>query len=621
MRRFTLPAASAIVAMTALILTVFSFYGSSARIFLAPMIDLDGCIAPNSPAAADAQTQRELGQACLGPQGSGAALAESTLSGLQAAGSKSARYELGYTLKVPLLKLFKQQDGDWIVNQEILGRVVRTLRDTDRPAILYLFSTHFGQDAPIEKALAADPANLSWTTKGPLQTGVYYTAPIYNWTFATPRTAITERRIQAARAVLREICKLEPRHIKKIRGITLLGELHHLFPDFEAGMGFARPYLISDYSQVSKIGFRAFLQKHSNTISNFNANIGTDWTSFDQVEPPSKDVRTTPLHDFTEHIDSFAHGFLPISGWAYVKEATESSPAMVRIYRNGELIGRVPVNLGRQDVLAARPEFGTANTGWRFDMDFRKLPAGIYQIDVLLENGLDDLVRFGTRQIAIVDKHQHTPQPQPQKALPSNRVADASMKAYLDTPSDQSSYYYNPLVPYWHAFRAQQVVDYLQNFNQEISRDAGTSCLSHTQRYTHQLIPYTNPSWDETKYAVDASLQKLNGIDLGISLYGEPTYGTSFSRWFATTKHRHYGVTEFHPLKALNTMELQNVLESHAGRGVRFISFFAEPRWKGKSISLHHNLFSFDPDNPEFGSTQLYESMREVLSGAPKAAP
>ena len=39
----------------------------------------------------------------------------------------------------------------------------------------------------------------------------------------------------------------------------MLGELHHLFPNFQAGMGFGDKYLVSDYSPASVEGFRAFL--------------------------------------------------------------------------------------------------------------------------------------------------------------------------------------------------------------------------------------------------------------------------------------------------------------------------------------------------------------------------
>jgi hypothetical protein len=409
--------------------------------------------------------------------------------------------------------------------------------------------------------------------------------------------------------VLREICKLPASDIRKIRAITLLGETHQLFPNFHSGMGFAPPYLVTDYSDTSKALFRKFLEQYFGTIAGLNAGIGTHWTSFDQIEPPSKDVRSTPLGDFTEHIDSFAHGWLPVSGWAYVPDATPLSPAMVRIYRNGELIARVPASLGRQDVLAALPQLGTANTGWRFDMDFRALPIGLYRIDVFLERKANDLVHLATRNIAILDKTQQPPQPFPQKALPPSRDADASVQASVDLPVDQSSYFFNPLVPYWHAFRALQVVAYLQSFNKSLTEP----CVAQTPRFTHQIVPFTNPSWDETKFAIDASLRELDGIGLGVSLYGEPTYGSSFFSWLAGSRHKHYGVTEFHPLKPLDAHELRRVLAAHEAQGAQFLSFFLEPRWNGRLVARGHNLFSLDPDNAMYGSPQLYESLREVL--------
>ena len=604
--------AGAAAAVAALAVAIVWLREPPRRLLVAPMMGLDACITPTGKPTGDAKSTEELAQACSGPQGSAAALVESTLSGLQGTAT-SGRYELGYTLNIPLLKLFHEQAGDWLIDKEQLGRVVRTLRDSERPVIVYLFSTHFSQNAPIERFLAADPANLSWTQKGPLPVDSYYGEPLYNWSLANMRTALTARRIQAADAVIREICKLEPRHIAKIKGMTLLGELHHLFPNFEAGMGFKPPYLVSDYSPKSKADFRWFLERYFGNIRNLNRTLGTSWTSFEQIEPPSKDIRTEPLKDYSEHIDSYAHGSLPISGWAYVKEATDAAPAHVRIYRNGELLGRVPVNLGRQDVLAALPELGTANTGWRFDMDFKELPTGFHRIDVFLENRPDDLVHVATRNIAILDKRQEKPLPRPQKALPPNRLADATTKAYVDVPGDQTSYFYNPLVTYWHAFRSLQVVGYLQKFSQAVD----PRCLKDVPRFTHQIIPFTNPGWDETKFAIDASLRKLDGIQMGISLYGEPTYGTSFSKWLATTQHKRYGITEFHPLKALDTAQLDAALQMHERQGAEFVSYFVEPRWKGHLVSRGHNMFSFDPDNPKYGSDKLYESARATLAIRP----
>lgn len=570
------------------------------RMFLAPMIGvIEPCILPQAAASDPA-----LVASCSGPEGSAAALVESTL-GLLSAEKGVQPFDLGYTLPVPLLQLFKAEEGNWVINREMVGRLVRTIRDVDRPTIVYLFSNHFATGAPIEEALAADSANLGETPQGPLPKGTYYSSPIYNWNFANARTAITERRTQAARAVIEEICRLAPKHLAKIKGVTLLGELHHLFPDFESGMGFAPPYLVTDYSAASRQGFREFLRRQYPSLGSLNRHLGTAWTSFDQIHPPAKDIRREPLNDFTEHIDSFAHGSLPIAGWAHLK-LESGRPAWVQIYRNGELVSRTSVDLSRQDVLQALPELGDANTGWRFNMPFKTLQPGLHKVDVFLEGARGKLMHIASRQIAIMDRQQNTPLQQPQQTLPNSEPLDVDAKAHVDQPAEQSSYFFNPLVPLWHAFRQQQVVSYLKSFSTVVD----ASCLNKTKQYTHQIIPFTNPGWDESKFAIDASLEDLGRIRLGVSLYGEAGYGNSFRQWLGTTTHRAYGVTEFHPLKEIDAVELRNILDAHASQGAEFVSFFLEPRWNGALVPRPHNIFSFDPANPKFGSDRLYEAAK-----------
>lgn len=576
---------------------------------LAPMIGvIDTCVLERD--GAPSPNPVDLERTCTGPNGSAAALIESTLSQFQPRSSTASRYPLGYTLPVPLLQLFRKTPEDWVIDGNAVARLVRTVRDTERPLILYLFSTHFATDAPLENALATDPANLAQTRDGPLAQGRYYDSAINNWTFASTQTALTARRVQATKALLEAMCQLPAQDIAKIRGVTLLGELHHLFPDFEAGMGFSSPYRVTDYSAQSVEGFRKFLKKEFRHIAQLNRVLGADYTSFEEVQPPSRDIRTEPLRRFTEHIDSFAQGTLPIAGWAYMKQPDGTASAWVHVYRNGTFVGKTRVNQGRQDVLAAKPEFGDANTGWRLDLDFRLLPPGLHRIDVFIEQRPGQLTLLGTRHIALMDRLQTTPKAMPQRPLPVFAPADATLQAHIDSPTDQSAYYFNPLVPLWHTFRGQQVVDYLKFFDGVV----GQSCLASTPRYTHQIIPFTNPSWDANKYAIQASLQPIGDIRLGVSLYGDAAYGDTFSRWYSKTAHHGYGVTEFHPLKAMNAPAVQRMLSQHAAQGAEFLSFFLEPRWEDELVARNHNLFSFDPDNKRFGSDNLYESMRGVTA-------
>lgn len=571
---------------------------------LAPMVGvIDTCIALPAPSTPPAPGS--LAQRCTGEQGSAAALIDATLAQLQPHAASAGHYPLGYTLPVPLLQLFRAQGEDWVIDAERVQRLARTVQDSARPLILYLFSTHFGQHAPIEPVLARDRSNLAQTRDGPLPIDSYYGDPIYPWSVARTDNTLSVRRVQATTALLNALCQLPAQDRAKIRGITLLGELHQLFPDFQAGMGYAPPYRITDYSHASVVGFQQYLKNQFHTIDQLNRVLGSDYPHFGAVQPPSRDIRSEPLQRYSEHIDPYAHGSLPVAGWAYVPGGRK---AWVHVYRNGTFIGKAAVNQGRQDVLQAKPEFGDANTGWRLDMDFRQLPSGLHRLDLFLETAPGKLMPLGQRDIAIMGQDQRQPVLQPQRPLPPSTPAPLHLQAYIDMPAPLQSYYYNPLVPLWHAFRNQQVVDYLHFFDRALS----TSCLANTPRYTHQIIPFTNPGWDSNKFAIDASLRDTGTIRLGVSLYGDAAYGSGFGRWYRGTGRSSYGITEFHPLKALDAPALQQVFDTHAARGAQFLSFFLEPYWQGQAVARSHNLFSFDPSNDKFGSAALYRSIQSI---------
>ncbi len=202
-------------------------------------------------------------------------------------------------------------------------------------------------------------------------------------------------------------------------------------------------------------------------------------------------------------------------------------------------------------------------------------------------------------------------------ALPQNSAISA-WQVHIDSPAPLSSYYYNPLVPLWHAFRAKQVAHYIQEFGKAVVQP---SCLRDTPTYTHQIVPFANPGWDAQKFAVEESLAGLKDIRLGVSLYGEASYGDSFGSWYAQrqrlsaahTGPQAYGVTEFHPLKGMDPNEWRKTLNAHQQRGAAFVSFFMEPRWEGQRAERGHNIFSIDPQNPQFQSNALYRAAQEAL--------
>jgi len=575
--------------------------------YLLPMMDLDPCLLRNA-GDSGINTMDNWKSACDGPAGSAAHLIESTLKNLQAVDVARPDWQLGYTLKVPLLALLKPAENTWILDHEAIGRITRTVLNSPRPLLLYLFSSHFGVNAPIEASLAGDPVNLGRTPAGPLKQDTYYGQPVYPWSIASTNNPLTSYRAEVITALLQRLCTLPADKRNRIKGISLLGETHQLFPGFEAGMGFDKPYLVSDYSETSVNGFRQYLAQHYGSVQTLNDQIGSSYPSFDSIDPPSKNIRTETLTRFEDHLDAFAAGYLPISGWVHAPDSPVTGQ-FVKIFLDGKPVATAPVHLSRQDVSAAHPEFKTADVGWRYDLDFSQLKAGIYRIDIALAQPGQALVLLATRSISIMDRRQNTPVAAPATALEPMLALPNRVTAFTDEPQERASYYFNPLAREWLAFREAQVVKYLQFFNHLVAQ----TCFLDTPRYTHQIVPQFNPSWDSSRYAAGATLQRQNNLRLGVSLYGESSYGRSFGDWLAQRPKGPYGVTEFHPLKAMGPQQLGQVLNQHRRQGAKFVSFFLETRWQTERVSSMPNLFSFDPDNPRYGSDQLYLGMRELL--------
>lgn len=588
------------------------------RLLLAPMIgQMEACLT-----RAKLPPEHVIDPAftlCNSEQGSAAAVIQSTLAQLGPRDSRDGNYQLGYTLNVPLLKFMVLREGRWQVDQEGVKRMVKTIAQSDRSLILYLFSTHFSSFAPVEAMLATDPNNVAVTQDGQLGLGKHYGMDVYPWTVARTDNSLTEMRVKVIDAFVNELCQRQPKYVRdRIEGITLLGETHHLFPDFEAGMGYGGKYRISDYSQVSVRDFQTFLKFRFKDVSALNAALGgAPYQEFASIYPPSKDIRKDRLNHFWEHIDSYAAGSMPVSGWLAPQP---NLTGWVNVYLNGVLQKRVRAGLGRQDVKDHVPGISTANVGWRYELDFHSLTPGIYEVAALAEVHEGLPVLLGRKNISVMNRDQSTPQRIQRVELPGHRSAPGILASF-DQPPPDSAYFFNPMAALWREFREQQVVRYYQF----VSRPLRHSCLAGTPRYIHQLFPYPNPSWDPTKYAVSASLTQDSDLRLGVSLYGEGSYGESFFDWqqslirtnqsLADHRLKAYGVTEFHPLRGMDTQELGGVLIRHRDSGAQFLSFFLEGRGPvnrpyavtGPTIPF------FGESNTQNGSDQLYRSLKELM--------
>lgn len=587
-------------------------------LLLAPMMDLTPCLLSETESGPQPAGPQGLLKNCNGPQGSATDLVQATLSPLTPMDQAHPNWSWGYTLKVPLLNFVQQSPTGWQVDTRAIDKVVRTIEQTGKPLVLYLFSTHFSVNAPAEAELAQNPDNLAHTRDGPMPIDRYYGQPIYPWSVARLDNPITQVRETVIQALQERICAQPAAVRQHIQAITLLGEVHHLFPAFESGMGFSGPYRVSDYSPSSRAAFQAFLQQRHGTMARLNQVLGSQFAQWTDILPPGKDIRQEKLQHFFEHQDSFASGRLPLTGWVHlpsgtVTDSSTTAPStQVHVFMNGRFVAQTPVALSRQDVLAAKPELGHANVGWRHDLDFSTWPSGVHRIDLAVRQGQGELHHLTTRQVAIGNRQQQPLQTVPSQAMPPMVPLPAHAQAYTDEPRDLASYYYNPLAREWLAFRESQVQAYLQHFN----RLFDTGCLANTPRYSHQIVPNFNPGWDSEKFAVNASLKPQSKLQLGVSLYGETSYGPAFTHWLRQNQHTRYGITEFHPLRAIPPKDLSALLYRHQEQGASFLSFFMDtPTHTNSGEGL--NLFSFGQHNPQHASDQLFDSLKQVLQWPP----
>jgi len=529
-----LVAITSLLGLLALFVWVAGPHHIHSRLLVAPMMGGLGPCLYGDPVPAHLANDGVY-RRCQEEGGSAAPVIAATLKSLTQDRPINPRYALGYTLNAPLLKFLKPQGSDWVVDIAAVNRLVKTIAQTPRQGVLYLFSTHFSAEAAIEPVLASDARNMAVHPKGVMGLDKYFGMDIYPWSIARTDNSITAGRLAVIDAIGKALCA-QPAEVRtRLLGITLLGETHHHFPAFETGMGFGGPYEVSDYSEASFQGFRRFLAQRFGSLEAFNRALvttGARYANFNEVFPPVKDLMAKQNSAELDarlplwaHLDAYATGRFPVAGWlAPHPELT----GRVMVLLDGHEVARVPAQLGRQDVLFHKPELGTADVGWRHDIDFTSLAPGAHQVTTLAETrrGLPRLM--DQRTITVVAHRTAAPQPRaavpPLVPMPRHQQTTPWL-GNMDEPRPGAHYLYNPLAALWQDFRRQQVVDYLKH----LARPLETACLSTVPRYVHQLLAFPNPSWDESKHAIERSLEPDSGFELGVSLYGEAGYGRSFS--------------------------------------------------------------------------------------------
>jgi hypothetical protein len=535
----------------------------------------------------------------------------SFLDGIGPAVSPSGHFALGYTLNLPLMRFYRESPSGWVLDRRQIATWVSTIHDVKRPVVVYLSANHFTDGGiALSDELARDPANLMWTRSGPLAADRYFVVSLHAWTLSNPAARITAMRRAAFSAVVQQICRLDAASRARIRGVSLLGEVHQLYGNFAAGQGFDAGFDDTDYAPWSVAGFRAFLAAKFGSIAALNLATGASFANFAAISPPSSDRPQDTAANVLQHIDAYAAGVVAVQGWAY---DPSGRPAQVAIYLDGRLRGQVSAGLNRSDVPEADPGIATPNVGWRYDLDYRAEAPGVHRLEVFLASPGKRLVRLTRRDVIVVAGHQHSSAP----VAPPEVDADAPDQAaplrfYVDGPAAMTRLLYNPLATLWLDYRGAQVADYIKMF----ARLAEQSCLPHETIFSHQLLPELNSSWDADLMAVNASQRPNADYNQGATLYGGAAWGKAFFDWKRAQGWDSYAVAEMHPRFALGLAALEAALDAHRRAGARYIApYFMSivPLRERKLQSGELVRMLIDPANHQLGSAAFYRAIADTM--------
>lgn len=524
------------------------------------------------------------------------------------AGGAAGQVQVGYTLTIQLLALYQREADQWVLNAQRVDDYLELVRQLDRPVVLYLAANHFDSQGPLSAELARNADNMLQLADGKPPEANYFGYAVYPFTLRTDDAVPVNRyRFEALRHVAGKIAALPAEVQQRIVAVTLAGELHQMFPDFENGMGKFEPMATTDYHPQSVAHFRQWLAQRYASVEAFNQATGFSFARFDDVPAPGRDIRRDKLQSFAEHYDGFAGGHVPVSGWLW---SPQVRVARLMLYLDGNYVADIPLGLNRLDVYRALPEVTTPNVGFRYDLPIDQLAPGRHVGQVVAQVGRQRF-QVSTFDLHVMARDQSMPTHGPRVSLQRFKgLGDlpGNARASLDLPRQQQDVYFNPLARDWDMFRAQQVRALLARFHAE-ARQAG---IAADKLFSHQIVPQVNSTWNQQFFAVDTTLGAGVPWHDGMNMYGGAVDSHWLRGFIGSRGIRDYGVPEFNPQQWKQPGAHLQAMQAQYRGGARFISpYFLSVT---SDRTLRRNAVTdmeIRPDNPAEGSDLFYQAIRD----------
>lgn len=587
-------------------LCLLSFGVMAKNTLISPMVGgLDIC-----PSALEKKfsSLSEAAAYCQNISETAAVLLENKLSEFGPETSPDGHFSVGYTIGFPLLSYVDvADDGSFSIDKKKVAHRVRLLKETERQAVVYLFSNHFSvsDGAAVEEKIARlDSASLMQLSDGTSPIDGYFSSKTYPWAIDAGDTLIEKVRMAAIKEVMSQLCELNEADNKKIRAVTVLGELHHVYPDFFNGMGFKTDFVTTDYSSGSVARFQDYLKLKYKTVAALNKVFNSDFSSFSTIFPPSKNINKDKLDNFFQHIDYASSGVLTLHGWAARKDG---KPVNIKVFVDGVYAGNVEYGLNRMDVYQAKPDLAHAAVGYRYLLDIKSLEQGIHRVDIVYDdNGHQSLLK--SLDVPVMGRSQKTPI-RLSNGLSLAKEQEQELDYWHDYPESMQPVYYNPLSEEFYAFRKQGVADELKRF----AGIAGSSCIGKDRVFSHQIAPFFNSDWSEEKLAVGDSLIKNDDYHLGFNTYGAAFYSDFVFSWLKQQKVERYGMPEVHAMLKDEYL-IVDALRKHNEQGAHFISpYYVEIKPAYFGVDKEHEKFKIDKGNREYHSDSFFNAITTVM--------